>query len=199
MLRTSLSLLLLAAAATAMPARAEKIATPAIAAPDVAHAKKYAQDGISVSLPGNWTVTENTAMDEGGGRALGIEADKPDFETLGLDITLQVYPEDIAPSLQGAADFLVERQIDGSKNYSQPKHADYKLGGRFPALVSRYNHNVFGADSPYAKRVDLYALKPCGEGWVCLLYAQTVAANESAASAGMAKLYETVKFAPAQK
>ena len=199
MFRTSLSLLLLAAAATAMPARAEKTATPAIAAPDVAHAKKYAQDGVSFSLPGNWKVIENTAMDEGGGRALGIEADKPDFETLGLDITLQVYPEDIAPSLQGAAEFLVERQIDGSKNYSQPKHTDYKLGGRFPALVSRYNHTVFGVDSPYAKRVDLYAIKPCGEGWVCLLYTQTLAANESAASAGMAKLYETMKFAPAQE
>lgn len=198
MLRSSLSLLLLALAATASPARAEKIATPAIAAPDVAHAKTYAQDGISVSLPGNWKVIENTAMDEGGGRALGIEADKPDFETLGLEITLQVYPDDIAPSLEGAAEFLVQRQIDGSENYSEPKHADYKLGGRFPALVSRYTHTVFGADSPYAKRVDLYALKPCGAGWTCLIYAQTVAANESAASAGMAQLYETIKFAPAQ-
>ncbi|SFL26255.1 hypothetical protein [Lysobacter sp. cf310] len=197
MLRSSFCLLLAFAAAT--PVRAEKIATPAIAAPDVAHAKKYAQDGISVSLPGNWTVTENTAMDEGGGRALGIEADKPDFETLGLDITLQVYPEDSAPSLEGAAEFLVARQIDGSKNYSEPKHSDYQLGGRFPALVSRYTHTVFDADSAYAKRVDLYALKPCGEGWVCLLYTQTLAANESAASAGMAKLYETMKFAPARK
>ncbi len=199
MLRSSLSLLLLTLAATATPAHAAETETRAIAAPDVAHAKKYAQDGVSVSLPGNWTVTENTAMDEGGGRALGIEADKPDFETLGLDITLQVYPEDIAPSLEGAAEFLVARQIDGSKNYSEPKHSDYKLGGRFPALVSRYTHTVFGADSPYAKRVDLYALKPCGDGWVCLIYAQTLAANESAASAGMAKLYETMKFAPAKE
>ncbi|KRA14987.1 hypothetical protein [Lysobacter sp. Root604] len=197
MLRSSFCLLLALAAAT--PVHAEKIATPAIAAPDVAHAKQYAQDGISVSLPGNWTVTENTAMDEGGGRALGIEADKPDFETLGLEITLQVYPDDIAPSLEGAAEFLVARQIDGSKNYSEPKHSDYKLGGRHPAMVSRYTHTVFGADSPYAQRVDLYALKPCGDGWVCLIYAQTLAANESAASAGMAKLYETMKFAPARE
>ncbi|RDZ29541.1 hypothetical protein [Lysobacter silvisoli] len=193
----SLSLLLLALAAA--PLHAETVATPAIAAPDVAHAKKYAQDGISLSLPGNWKVIENTAMEQGGGRALGIEADKPDFETLGLDITVQVYPDDIAPSLQGAAEFLVQQQTEGSDSYTEAKHADYKLGGRFPALVARYTHTAFGADSAYAKRVDLYAIKACGAGWTCLLYTQTVAANESAASAGMAQLYDTVKFAPAKK
>ena len=197
--RPTLNLLLLALAAASTAAAAADVATPAIAAPDVAHAKKYAQDGISVSLPGNWKVIENTAMDDGGGRALGIEADKPDFETLGLDVTVQVYPDAIAPSLEGAAEFLTQQQIDGSENYTEPKHTDYQLGGRFPALVSRYTHTVFGADSAYAKRVDLYALKPCGKGWTCLLYTQTLAANESAASAGMAQLYESVKFAPAQK
>jgi hypothetical protein len=164
--------------------------------PELKATKPYSENGLSFDLPGNWTVTNNAAMDSGGGRLVNIEADKDGLEAIGLDASIQIFPDSMAPSLQDTADFLYKLQVDGSTNYSEPESAPYKLGGRDPALAQRYTHNVFTNDRPYAHRLDLVARKTCGEGWVCLIFTQTLAVNEKAGSAGLAKIYETIRFAP---
>lgn len=167
-----------------------------IASPDVKSPKTYSANGLSFELPGNWTVTNNAAMDSGGGRLVNIEADKDGLEAIGLDASIQIFPDSEAPSLEDAADFLYKLQVEGSTSYSGPESAPYKLGGRDPALAQRYTHNVFTKDQPYAHRLDLVARKTCGAGWVCLIFTQTLAVNEKAGSAGLAKIYETIRFAP---
>ncbi|KRA71805.1 hypothetical protein ASD89_12710 [Caulobacter sp. Root656] len=178
-------------AALADTAKAATIDPPEVAAP-----KTYSANGLNFDLPGNWTVTNNSAMDSGGGRLVNIEADKDGLEAIGLDASIQIFPDSTAPSLEDTADFLYKLQVEGSTSYSKPESATYKLGGRDPALAQRYTHNVFTKDRPYAHRLDLIARKTCGEGWVCLIFTQTLAVNEKAGSIGLAKIYETIRFAP---
>lgn len=177
-------------------ARADAAQPATIDPPEIKAPKTYAENGLSFDLPGNWTVTNNSAMDSGGGRLVNIEADKDGLEAIGLDASIQIFPESAAPSLQDAADFLYQLQVGDSTSYSKPESATYKLGGRDPALAQRYTHDVFTKDRPYAHRFDLVARKTCGEGWVCLIFTQTLAVNEKAGSVGLAKIYETIRFAP---
>lgn len=177
-------------------ALADAVRPATIDSPDVKAPKTYSENGLSFDLPGNWTVTNNTAMDSGGGRLVNIEADKDGLDAIGLDASIQIFPDSAAPSLQDTADFLYKLQVDGSTSYSEPESTTYKLGGRDPALAQRYTHDVFTKDRPYAHRLDLIARKDCGQGWVCLIFTQTLAVNEKAGSAGLAKIYETIRFAP---
>lgn len=163
--------------------------------PDVKNMKSYSRDGISFELPGNWIVTNNDLI-EGGGRNVSIEAEKADFETFALNANLHVYPEETAATLQESAEYLVNvYQDEQPENYSKPEYSEFNLG-KDPALTVRYMHKAFETDSPYAKQFGLYARKPCGEGWICLIYTQTIEANESAARAGLQKMFENVRYAP---
>lgn len=193
-LLASASLLFLTGAPVVALADAARPAT--IDSPNVKAPKTYSENGLSFDLPGNWTVTNNAAMDSGEGRLVNIEADKDGLEAIGLDASIQIFPESAAPSLQDAADFLYKLQVEGSTSYSEPETTAYKLDGRDPALAQRYTHKVFTKDRPYAHRLDLVASKSCGEGWVCLIFTQTLAVNEKAGSTGLAKIYETIRFAP---
>lgn len=188
--------LLLAMSAAPIAAMAQGTKPLTVEAPNVKAPKAYSQNGLSFELPGNWSVTNNSAMDSGGGRLVNIEADKDGIDPIGLDASIQIFPVSMAPTLKGTADFLYKLQQDGSPNYSKPKNAAYKLGGRHPGLAVRYTHKVFTKDRPYAHRLDLVARKECGDGWVCLVFSQTLAINEKAASVGLAKIYETIRFAP---
>ena len=174
---------------------AQDIQTRPIDAPDVKNEKPYSQDGISFKLPGNWIVTDNQPI-EGGGRNVSIEAEKADFETFALEANLHVYPEETAATLQESAEYLVNvYQDEQPEKYSTPEYSEFSLG-KAPALTVRYTHKGLDGDSAYAKQFGLYARKPCGEGWICLIYAQTLAANESAARAGLQKIFENVRYAP---
>lgn len=177
-------------------AMAQDLQPRPVDAPDVKGAKAYSQDGISFELPGNWIVTGNDPI-EGGGRNVAIEAQKADFDTFALEANLHVYPEETAATLQESAEYLVGVYQDGQpENYSEPEFSEFELGGKDPALAVRYTHRALGNDSPHAKQFGLYARKPCGEGWICLIYTQTLAANESAAKAGLQKVFENVRYAP---
>ena len=194
-MQASALIALVVAFGSSFAAVAQDIQTRPIDAPDVKNEKPYSQDGISFKLPGNWSVTDNQPI-EGGGRNVSIEAEKADFETFALEANLHVYPEETAATLQESAEYLVNvYQDEQPEKYSTPEYSEFSLG-KAPALTVRYTHKGLDGDSAYAKQFGLYARKPCGEGWICLIYAQTLAANESAARAGLQKIFENVRYAP---
>lgn len=194
-MQASALIALVVAFASSFAAMAQDIQARPIDAPDVRNEKPYSQDGISFKLPGNWIVTDNQPI-EGGGRNVSIEAEKADFETFALEANLHVYPEETAATLQESAEYLVNvYQDEQPEKYSQPEYSEFSLG-KDPALTVRYTHKGLDGGSPYAKQFGLYARKPCGEGWICLIYAQTLAANESAARVGLQKIFEKVSYAP---
>ena len=194
-MQASALIALVVAFGSSFAAVAQDIQTRPIDAPDVKNEKPYSQDGISFKLPGNWSVTDNQPI-EGGGRNVSIEAEKADFETFALEANLHVYPEETAATLQESAEYLVNvYQDEQPEKYSTPEYSEFSLG-KAPALTVRYTHKGLDGDSAYAKQFGLYARKPCGEGWICLIYAQTLAANESAARAGLQKIFENVHYAP---
>ena len=194
-MQASALIALVVAFGSSFAAVAQDIQTRPIDAPDVKNEKPYSQDGISFKLPGNWIVTDNQPI-EGGGRNVSIEAEKADFETFALEANLHVYPEETAATLQESAEYLVNvYQDEQPEKYSTPEYSEFSLG-KAPALTVRYTHKGLDGDSAYAKQFGLYARKPCGEGWICLIYAQTLAANESAARAGLQKIFENVRYAP---
>ena len=194
-MQASALIALVVAFGSSFAAVAQDIQTRPIDAPDVKNEKPYSQNGISFKLPGNWIVTDNQPI-EGGGRNVSIEAEKADFETFALEANLHVYPEETAATLQESAEYLVNvYQDEQPEKYSTPEYSEFSLG-KAPALTVRYTHKGLDGDSAYAKQFGLYARKPCGEGWICLIYAQTLAANESAARAGLQKIFENVRYAP---
>jgi hypothetical protein len=192
---TALVALVITLGCSSFCALAQDVKARPIDAPDVKNTKPYSQDGISFKLPGNWIVTNNESI-EGGGRNVSLEATKADFETYALEANLHVYPAETAATLQESAEYLVNvYQDEEPEKYTTPQYSEFSLG-KDPALTVRYKHKGLDSSSAYAQQFGLYARKPCGEGWICLIYAQTIAANESAARAGLQKVFENVRYAP---
>lgn len=201
-LALSIALLLATCGASAIASAAKPAPKPEPAppvpvtdAPNLKSLKKYSENGVSMQLPGNWTVT-NSIPNDGTGGVLSIEADKEGLESIGLDVIVQIFPADQTGSNEDLAKAVYERQVEGSTNYSKPVIKPFTLGGGHPAIAQRYEHKIFTNDRPYAHRLDLIASKPCGKEWVCLIFSQTLQVNEQSASIGMGKIYETVKYAP---
>ncbi|WP_230684592.1 hypothetical protein [Burkholderia cepacia] len=169
----------------------------AAAAPDLAHPKLFKTNGLSFQLPADWRVTANDRLQDTDGRGISIEADKSAFEVLNLDVVVQVLRTKVAPSFEGTAQYLYESQVDDKPaQYTKPDFAPFMLNDKYPALASRYTHNIFKQDELYAHRLDLVTSKVCGNGWTCVVFSSGLAANESAAKQGMAKIYETIRYQP---
>ncbi|MEN2473604.1 hypothetical protein [Burkholderia sp. GS2Y] len=169
----------------------------AAAAPDLAHPKLFKANGLSFQLPADWRVTASDRLQDTDGRGISIEADKSAFEVLNLDVVVQVLRTKVAPSFEGTAQYLYESQVDDKPaQYTKPDFAPFMLNDKYPALASRYTHNIFNQDELYAHRLDLVTSKVCGNGWTCVVFSSGLAANESAAKQGMAKIYETIRYQP---
>ncbi|MBN3768965.1 hypothetical protein [Burkholderia sp. Se-20378] len=169
----------------------------AAAAPDLAHPKLFKANGLSFQLPGDWRVTANDPLQDTDGRGVSIEADKSAFAVLNLDVVVQVLRTKVAPSYEGTVQYLYRSQVDDKPTqYTKPDFASFMLSGKYPALASRYTHTLFKQDEFYAHRLDLVTSKICGKGWTCVVLSSGLAANESAAKQGMAKIYETIRYQP---
>lgn len=169
----------------------------AAAAPDLAHPKLFKANGLSFQLPGDWRVTANDLLQDTDGRRVSIEADKSAFEVLNLDVVVQVLRTKVARSYEGTAQYLYQSQVDDKPTqYTKPDFASFMLSSKYPALASRYTHTIFKQDELYAHRLDLVTSKVCGMGWTCMVLSSGLAANESAAKQGMAKIYETIRYQP---
>lgn len=186
--------LLLSLAATAY---ADDFRPRAAEAPDLAHPKRFKANGLSFQLPADWRVTSNDPLEDTDGRGLRIEADKSAFEVLNLEVIVQVVRTKVALPFEGTAQYLYKSQVDDkAAQYTQPNFAPFMLNGKYPALASRYTHKIFKPDELYAHRLDLITSKVCGKGWTCVVLSSGLAANESAAKQGMAKIYETIRYEP---
>ncbi|MGY4833743.1 hypothetical protein [Burkholderia cepacia] len=169
----------------------------AAASPDLTHPKLFKANGLSFQLPADWKVTANDRLRDTDGRGVSIEADKSALEVLNLDVVVQVLRTKVAPSFEGTAQYLYESQVDDkSAQYTKPDFAPIMLSDKYPALASRYTHKIFNDDELYAHRLDLVTSKVCGKGWTCVVFSSGLAANESAAKQGMAKIYETIRYQP---
>ncbi|WP_322026697.1 hypothetical protein [Burkholderia sp. BCC1977] len=163
----------------------------------MAHPKLFKADGLSFQLPSDWKVTANDPLQGADGRGVSIEADKSAFEVLNLDVVVQVLRTKVAPSFEGTAQYLYEIQVDDKPTqYTKPDFAQFMLNDKYPALASRYTHTIFNQDELYAHRLDLVTSKVCGKGWTCVIFSSGLAANESAARHGMARIYETIRYQP---
>ncbi|RQR28511.1 hypothetical protein [Burkholderia sp. Bp9142] len=169
----------------------------AAATPDLAHPKLFKANGLNFQFPADWKITANDRLQDTDGRGVSIEADKSAFEVLNLDVVVQVLRTKVAPSFEGTAQYLYERQVDDKPaQYTKPDFAQFMLNDKSPALASRYTHTIFNQDELYAHRLDLVTSKVCGKGWTCVVFSSGLAANESAAKQGMAKIYETIRYEP---
>ncbi|WP_176051205.1 hypothetical protein [Burkholderia sp. BCC1644] len=187
--------LLLLTLATA--SHADDFRPRAAAAPDLAHPKLFKANGLSFQLPADWKITANDPLRDIDGRGVSIEADKSAFQVLNLDVVVQVLRTKAAPSFDGTAQYLYESQVDDQPaQYTKPDFAPFMLNGKYPALASSYTHKIFNDDELYAHRLDLVTSKVCGKGWTCVVFSSGLAANESAAKQGMAKIYETIRYQP---
>ncbi|VWB80808.1 hypothetical protein BLA13014_03716 [Burkholderia aenigmatica] len=167
------------------------------AAPDLAHPKRFNSNGLSFQLPADWRITANDPLEDTEGRGVGIEADKSAFEVLNLDVVVQVLRTKVAQSFEGTAQYLYKSQVDDkAAQYTKPNLVPFMLDNKYPALASRYTHKIFKQDELYAHRLDLVTSKVCGNGWTCVILSSGLAANESAAKQGMARIYETIRYEP---
>ncbi|HCR33433.1 MAG TPA: hypothetical protein DIV57_08680 [Stenotrophomonas sp.] len=62
------------------------------------------------------------------------------------------------------------------------------------AHVAQFQHHIFEDDEPYARRLQLLAVKQCSSGWDCYASIWTVDANRKAAEAGIRLIMGTVTF-----
>ncbi|KAF1033807.1 MAG: hypothetical protein GAK33_06152 [Burkholderia lata] len=169
----------------------------AAAAPDLAHPKRFQSNGLSFQLPVDWRITANDALQDTEGRGVSIQADKSAFEVLNLDVVVQVVRTKVAASFEGMAQYLYKSEVDDkAAQYTQPNFAPFMLDNKYPALASRYTHTIFNQGELYAHRLDLVTRKVCGKGWTCVILSSGLAANESAAKQGMARIYETIRYEP---
>ncbi|MCW7541972.1 hypothetical protein OOT46_29675 [Aquabacterium sp. A7-Y] len=162
-----------------------------IAAPDLAHVKKYSRQGVKFDFPGNWQVTSHEMQDKV--VLVDVQADKPDISTAALNVQVQVYPAEMISSLKEAADYLIGVHQDGSKNYTKTVYEPYRIGSH-EALGAKYENTAFAEGDPLAKLFDIYAMKTCGKGFVCLVHTHTRAVNEKAARVGVAKVLSTLTY-----
>ncbi|VWC35808.1 hypothetical protein BLA6993_06710 [Burkholderia lata] len=169
----------------------------AAAAPDLAHPKRFQSNGLSFQLPVDWRITANDALQDTEGRGVSIQADKSAFEVLNLDVVVQVVRTKVAASFEGMAQYLYKSEVDDkAAQYTQPNFAPFMLDNKYPALASRYTHTIFNQGELYAHRLDLVTRKVCGKGGTCVILSSGLAANESAAKQGMARIYETIRYEP---
>ena len=170
------------------------VAEPA-AAPDVASPKTYAKDGLTMQLPGNWTVVEDHPANGDEQRRLLVEADKTRFEVMNVWLTINLVRAGDGPSLPEWAARSYAQEVGDSEHYGPPRYSTYPLAPGVDAHAAQFQHTVFEDSEPYARRLQLLAIKQCSAAWDCYASIWTVDANRKAADAGIRLIMETVTFA----
>lgn len=188
------ALLLLASATTAQEFKARPANAPQVERP-----KAFSAKGLAFEYPGNWSEISHEQVEGSSCYDVYLEADKAEFEVLGLDAHVLACESADAPAPQEYVDHLVtatQTQDGGQYGRTEVLTREY---GKHELLAARYQDKAERADPLHGRHLVMLGSAACGQGWTCYAYTQSLQANEPMAGKAFALILDTVKYTPASE
>lgn len=110
-------------------------------------------------------------------------------------LTINLVRAGEGPSLPEWAAHSYAQEVSDSEYYGPPRYSTYPLAPGVDAHAAQFQHTVFEDSEPYARRLQLLAIKQCSAAWDCYASIWTVDANRKASDTGIRLIMETVRFA----